>query len=296
MKLSRKVIPIGAGWLLALPLAVCAQTAAKSPTPVQASVGEVTDNRSTVSAFAQCKVELRFTGDAAADAGTVRQVHITDAVDELGRDLKLKNDDDMASRLFNPGHSGGALKTEVKLRNPSRNATTLKILKGQVELFSPTEANGSILRIQGVLKHPAEAIPNPVLAKYKIQLMYLTKESYEAKKKEIEAQQSAGGGAAGQKLGEGFRELFGGMFGGMVSSSKDAVQLYLKDPDKRIVEMEFQDAAGKPLQTRSKWTSNDFQQTELAAPPPVDTQLVIQLAVPEAVQTFPFEIHDIPLP
>ncbi len=88
------------------------------------------------------------------------------------------------------GQSSGALSTEVKLRNPSRNATAIKVIKGQAELFNPTEANGGLLTIQNILQHPAEPVQNPVLAKYHIQLIYLTKAAYDAKKKEIESQQN----------------------------------------------------------------------------------------------------------
>jgi hypothetical protein len=87
-----------------------------------------------------------------------------------------------------------------------------------------------------------------------------------------------------------------GMFGGMMSGSKDALQMYVKDPEKRVVSLKFQDAQGKPLKTRSRWSSNDFQQTELAGPPPPDTRLVVQLAVPEAMRAVSFEVRDVPLP
>jgi hypothetical protein len=295
MKPGKILVQIGAACLLALPSAIHGQTG-KSPTPVKASVGDVTDNRTTGSFFSECKVELKFTGDAAADAGTVRQVRVTEALDELGRDLKLSTDDDNSPRSLSSSRSSGALKTEVKLKNPSRNATIIKSLKGEVELFNLTESNGAILRLKDVLKHPAEPIQNPALARYVIQLVYLTKESYEAKKKEMETQAKSGADGAGQKLGDAFGELFKGMLGGSMSNSKDAIQIYIKDPEKRIVGLEFQDAQGKPLKTRGGWTSNDFKQTDLAGPPPPDTQLVVQLAVPEAVKTFPFEVHDIPLP
>ena len=120
--------------------------------------------------------------------------------------------------------------------------------------------------------------------------MYLTKQSYEAKKKELEDQKKASGGGA-DKLGDAFGELFKGMFGGMMSSSsKSAVQMYIKDPEKRVISLEFQDAQGKPLKTQSRWSSGEFQQTEFASAPPADTQLTIQLAVPEAVKTFPVRI------
>ena len=295
MKNPYQLIPICLGIFLALPGMMNAQTSGKSPTPIQATVGDVTDNRTTGMFNSECKVELKFTGDAAADAGSVRQVRLTEASDEVGRNLIVK-DDEHSAPAFNSGRSSGALKTEVKLRNPSRNAATIKILKGEVELFNPTEANGGLLTIKNVLQHPAEPIPNPVLAKYGIQLMYLTKESYEAKKKEIEAQQKAGADAAGQKLGEAFGELFKGMFSGMMSDSKNSIQMYIKDPEKRVLDLKFVDGQGNPLKTSTSWSSADFRSTGLDAPPPADTQLIIQLATPESLKSYPFKVENIPLP
>jgi hypothetical protein len=296
MKIPNQLIPICLGIFLALPAVVNAQTSGKSPTPIQATVGDVTDTRTTGMFNSECKVELKFTGDAAADAGSVRQVRLTEATDEVGRDLILKEDNEHSSFAFPPGHSSGVLKSEVKLRNPSRNATTIKILKGEVELFNPTEANGGLLTIKNVLQHPAEPIPNPVLAKYGIQLMYLTKESYEAKKKELEAQQKAATDATGQKLGEAFSELFKGMMGGMMSDSKNSIQTYIKDPEKRIIDLKFVDGQGNPLKTGNSWSSPDFKSTGLDAPPPADTQLIIQLATPESLKSYPFKVENIPLP
>ena len=37
-------------------------------------------------------------------------------------------------------------------------------------------------------------------------------------------------------------------------------------------------------------------QVQLDAPPPADTQLLIHLATPESIQTFPFKVENIPLP
>ena len=281
--------------LLALPLAGLAQTAPKAPTAIQASVGDVTDSRTTSAFNSECKVELRFTGDAAADAGTVRQVRLIEATDEVGRDIVPKADDNSSMNFFGNNHSSGTLTTEVKLRNPSRNATIIKIIKGEVELFSPTEANGGVQIIKDILAHPAEPVQNPALSKYGIQVMYLTKESYEAKKKELEAKDSAGD-AAGQKLGEAFGSMFSGMFGGMMSNAKNSITLYVKDPDKRVISLKFTDAQGKPLKTSQSWSANEFRNTGLDAVPPADTRLVIQLATPESLKTCPFQVENIPLP
>jgi hypothetical protein len=276
----------------AFAVALHAQNTTTQPVAVRASVGDVADNRTTGSFNAECKLELKFTGDAATDAASVRQVRVKKAIDELGRDLTRDNSD--SSPGFGSSQRNGVLKTELRLRNPSRNATVIKLVEGEVEFFNPTLANGGILIIKDILKHPAEPVENVTLKKYGVEVMYLTKESYEAKKKQIEEQQK---NAAGGAIGQAFGELFKGMFNGMMSSdTKNSLKLYTKDPEKRVVEVEFQDASGKSLKSGSSWSSGEMRQIELKAAPPADAQLMIHLATPEALQTFPFKVENIPLP
>ena len=274
-------------------IALPAQSPVKQPVPVKAIVGDVTDNRTTGSFNSECKLELKFTGDAATDAASVRQVRVKKAVDELGRDLTREDASDSFG-FSSSGQRSGVLKCELRLRNPSRNATVIKSVAGEVEFFNPTLANGGILTIKDILKRPTEPIANAALKKYGIELMCLTKESYEAKKKQMEDQQK---NQAGGRIGEAFGDLFKGMFGGMMSSdTKNSVKLYVKDPEKRVVELEFQDASARPLKHSSSWASGELRQIELNAPPPADAQLMVRLATPEALQTFPFTIENIPLP
>jgi hypothetical protein len=289
--LPRQFIQTSLAILVTVPAIALAQNTNQPVAPIQASVGDVTDTRTTSAFNSGCKVELKFTGDAVADAQSVRRVTLSEATDTTGRDLIPKGDAENSSHFMGFGQSGGALSTEVKLRNPSRNATAIKILKGNVELFNPTEANGGLLTIKNILQHPAEPVQNPELAKYNIQLIYLTKETYEAKKKELESQQ-----AGGQKLGDAFGELFKGMFGSMMSDSKNSIQLFIKDPDKRIIELKFMDGQGNPLKSTQSWSTDNFKSTGLDSPPPPDAQIKIQLATPESLKTYSFQVENIPLP
>jgi hypothetical protein len=86
------------------------------------------------------------------------------------------------------------------------------------------------------------------------------------------------------------------MFGNMMSDSKNSIQIYIKDPDKRVLGLKFVDGQGNALKTGESWSSADFKSTGFDAPPPSDTQLVIQLATPEAVKSYPFKVENIPLP
>jgi hypothetical protein len=298
MKNHDKLFPLCLGILLALPAAALAQ-GGRSATPIQVRVGDVTDTHST-SQNAGCTVELIFTGDAAQDAGNVREVRVTEATDELGRNLVMRAEDDNGNnynrpvQYYNGRPANTTRRGEARLRNPSRNANTIKVLKGEVVFFNPTEANGGRLTLTGVLAHPAEPIQNAVLAKCGIQMMYLTKESIDAKKKELEGPDAA---AAGQKLGA-LRDAFtnpnnNSMMGNVQANS---IQLYVLDPDQRIINLRFVDGQGRPFQNMGTWTSNNYRNFNLSTPPPADTQLVLELSTPDALQTYPFSVENIPLP
>ena len=294
--MKTNLLPVTLLTLLTLTPAVWAQPAANSPTPVNVTVGDITDTRTTGMFNSECKLELKFTGDAAADAMSVRAVHVKQAVDDLGRDLVPKSDSDSmhaSMGMSGSGERSGALKTELVLRNPSRHSATIKLIEGDVEFFSPTAANGGVLVIKDILKHPAEPVANDTLKKYGVELTYLTKESYEAKKKQLQSQPGNGADAFSQGMGDMFSSMFSGM---MSSGSANNTFLYTKDPGNRVIDVEYQDANGKPLKRRNSWSSNGMRSQDFAQPPPPDTQLLVYLATPEAVQTVPFKIENVPLP
>jgi hypothetical protein len=279
--------------ILALPLLAVAQSGDKSPTPVKAMVSEVTDTRSTGSSRSECNVGLTFTGDAVADSMRVHQVRLTKAQDELGRDLILAKAD-QSEDFANADYRSVTLRARVALRNPSRNASFIKIIEGEVDLFNPTANNGGQLVIKNAVNSPAEPIEDPTLKKYGIQLMYLTKDSYAAKVKHLEDKSDT---ATNSELDEAFGDRFKTMLTAMFASeTRRSATLFLKDPEKRVIELVFLDASGKPLQRNGGVTSGEIRKVNLDAPIPADAQLLIKLVTPESIQTCPFKTENIPLP
>jgi hypothetical protein len=260
---------------------------------VFASAGDITDKRSSGTFSGDCTVEIKFTGDTAATAGSVREVRITKAIDETGRDLK--SDDKEHFSGFADMNRGGqtVLKKEVTFKNPSRNAHVIKLIEGEASFFSPTEANGGKTIIKDALSHAGEPFDNAVLKQLKIQITYLTKESVEAAKQKKKANATAG-----DKIGEGFADAFGSMFSGFGSSSREkgAVDLQISDPDKRFVKVEFQDANGKTIDSQGHMSTGEFHHYGLKTAPAPGFQIVLYLATPEASVNVPFKLENIPLP
>jgi len=318
VKIRVKLFAFCLGLLPVLPAAIHAQEG-QSPAPFPVRVGWVTDSRSS-DTDACCQVELIFTNDMALKAGRVRQAHVTEATDDLGRDLVVKAQADDGNfinilSLLKSLDAGGTLRTagkpraDLKLRSPSRKANAIKLLKGEVEFFNPTETNGGRLTIPDVIQHPAEIIQNPALAKYGIRMMYVTLDAFDAEKADLEAQFDDD--PTGQELKKSLIGFFTNSFGGtMISDPKNTIMIYVRDPDQRIVGLKFVDRQGQLLDYPNPGTSGDLKGLHLSmeqptsnlwairlnSPPPPDTQLVVELVVPEALKTYPFTVENIALP
>jgi hypothetical protein len=286
MKSHKNTAFICLGILLFLPAAAPAQDGGASPSPIHVRAGKVTDTRfSSKANFSKCEIELIFTGDALRDAGTVRRVHVTKAIDDLGTNVTMWSDsgDAYPSEMSDSVRRDSELRThnEIRMRvgvfSPGRNAITLKILKGELELFNPTLTNGGRLIIPGVLQHPGEVIQSPGLAKCGIQMKFITKDPIEAEKHERSAS---------------------GLFGVKRTGGQGCIQMDVEGPYEQIVTMNFLDGKGLllPGSGNSMSYSYGWLTIGLACEPPPDTQMVLELRVPEALRTFPFTVENIPLP
>jgi len=276
----------------ALIISVLSVTA--SAQDVQVSLGDVTDKRTTGKFFAECEIDLHFTGDILADSFGIRTIHVKIATDDTGRNLIPK--DKKSSNFFHANQSGGStLEQKLTLRNPARSAKIISLLEGEAEVFSPTAANGGIVIVKGFMNLPGQLLAPEALKKAGLKLTYVTKEVAEAmKKKQVEEQKKAVREEAGE-FGAAMAEAFGGMFGGM-GAGPNSIQFLIEDPDNRLVEIEFQDGAGKKIETHGSMSSGQSRSYNFTHLPGPDTQLMVYLATPAATKLVPFKMENIPLP
>jgi hypothetical protein len=96
----------------------------------------------------------------------------------------------------------------------------------------------------------------------------------------------------------------------MISDPKNTIMIYVTDPDVRLVHLNFVDGQGRWLDYAGRGHDGDLKGLRLGmeqptsnlwairlnSPPPPDTQLVVELVVPEALKTYPFTVENIALP
>jgi hypothetical protein len=261
---------------------------------VHAQLGDVKDTRTTGQFFGGLEVEIKLLGDAIAEAESIRTV-VKTAVDDTGRDLvdreKEKNE---FEKQNGRGSQSSALR--LNLKNPARKANTIKELTGEADLFVPKNDPDSIVKVDDFQKLGGKPVASPALSAAGIELVAFTKEQAEAEKakKAEEAKKSAKA-----NLGEALSGAFGQMFG--MGGGPNDITVQLKDPNGKLVGVEFQDANGKKIESNGWSSMGDRKDKETKTynfqqKLPDTTRLVVYISTPKSMEIVPFTLKDVFLP
>lgn len=276
---------------------------------VRVMPAEVRETRRTDGFFNKLEIELKLIGDAMNEAKGIRVI-LDKAVDDTGRDLlnpEKKSDefDDISSSF------GNREKIDIEMKNASRQAATVQEISGRIELFIPKRDPKSSLMFPGVLRATGKPLTSADLKAAGITITIWTKEQYEVRrkaeeariKKEMEERKKKAAenpGDPADEMIEGLMKIFGGLFSALTEMGENAVALQLSDKQGKLISIEFEDAAGKPIsrQGRSTMGSKDDQTQifEFENKLPADARMRIYLLTPRSVVSTPFKLTNIPLP
>ena len=293
----------------ALLLLILAQTLVSAQ--VRVMPGEVKDTRRTDGFFNKLEVEMKVVGDILTDARGVR-VSVTKAVDETGRNLVHEKEKEKDFDEFDSSDRS-TLKVELELKNPSRQALAVQEISGVLEFFVPKRDPSSTVTIPALGKVVGQAVNSPALKTAGIEISIWNKEQYEGRRKaeeerlkkafEEKKKKAAESGNPAEDLGDaladGLMKVFGGMFSAMTEMGENGLALQIKDPGKRLIGIEFRDAAGKEVSHRGRTSLGGEERTmlyEFEEKLPPDTQVRFYLMTPASVVKMPFKLTSVPLP
>ncbi|MBA4372878.1 MAG: hypothetical protein C0402_08430 [Thermodesulfovibrio sp.] len=262
---------------------------------ITVSVTEVRDSRTTGQFFAGLDIKLRVMGDSLADAKGLK-FSVTKATDDTGRDL-LKKEDSGRKEFTKPDENRtGQAEIEVKLKNPSRKAAVVRELAGEVSIFSPSRDPNSVASLSSFMTHSGKKINNKALTAARVNLTIMTKKEFdefkEQQKKEVKAKE----GEMVKEFGEAMAKALGSLFGGMMEISENSVILNIADPDSKVIDLEFSDAAGAAMRSGSSMKTGDIRVFEFEKPMPQDAKLTIFLMTPKSMTRTSFKLSNIALP
>ena len=295
--------------LLLFTLALCG-VAPTASAQVRVLEGGVAESRRSDGFSSDLKVELKVVGDLLKDARGIRVV-LEKAVDETGKNLidEKKAEKDFSSVSL---QGDNTTKLSLSLKPSERRAAVIREVSGYVEIFLPTKDARSVITVTGVMKGAGRPLADPKLKAAGIEVTLWTREQFEARKKaeeerlrkEQEAKRKQGGGEPMQELGEllveGLGKIFGGMFGGFDDLSDTSVVMTIKDPGAKLLDIEFEDAAGKKLKTgrSSSFSGQDGQTRVFDLDEKLSDTARVKFAMltPAAVTKVPFKLTNVALP
>jgi len=262
---------------------------------VTVSVSEVRDSRTTGQFFAGLEMKLKVMGDIVADAKGVK-LSVTKASDDTGRDL-LKKDESGRQDFTKPDENRtGQAEIEVKLKNPSRKATVVRELAGELTVFSPSKDPNAVASIPAFMSQAGKTIKNHSLKAAGVELAIMTKKEFdefkEQQKKEVKAKE----GEMVREFGEAMAKALGSLFGSLMEVTENSVILNITDPDGKVVDLEFEEGSGALLRSGSSMRTGDVRIFEFEKQMAQDAKLTIFLATPKAMSKTRFMLKDIALP
>jgi hypothetical protein len=188
----------------------------------------------------------------------------------------------------------------------------IKEISGYIEIFLPTKDPKSVIAVASVMKGAGKPVVNAALKAAGLEVTVWTREQYEARKKaeeerirkEQQEKRKTNGAQPVEELAElmveGFSKIFGGMFGGFDELSENSVVLTIKDPNTKLLEVEFEDARRKPIKASSSRSSGDRETTtrvfDLDEKLSDSARVKFALLTPASISKVPFKLVSVALP
>lgn len=239
------------------------------------------------------KVTIQFKGYDLEDALGLYKFNVTSASSGLGRNLMLKEENNQHPLWhFEKLKGKPYAEKEIKLKNPRRDASSVSIM-GTAEVYTPTKS--SVIEVANYLSQSQKPLQQPQIKKHNIEFAYVTQAEQQKVQKEIEEKKKNNPENLGEAFGEAFKQMFGGMMGGW-GDPENTIVFNIKDPQEKIVHLEFQTATGEELKTNGRsYGGTRYSVTLNEKPNPTD-KLIIHLATDDAIRQVPFNLNEVTLP
>jgi hypothetical protein len=280
--------------LLAIPIL------GQSAKPVDVTVTHVNDRRTTGS-FAHLTIRLELPKIPATDVGAWRAL-INSAADDSGRDLVEPAEQEPQFETYHQmGMSQGNAPPEpatisLQLRNPDRNAKKVKEVKGAIELYTPSKDPNSTAEVPKFLSLAGKPLAHKALKANGVEIAIVTPAQIDAEKKRLGDAKRKEAQADGLE-GEGLDQYVASYLEYVISLEESDLAARIKDPNKRIYEIAYVDAAGevKRVSMRNSDTGLTVLSTwgEKAQP---DWKLRVSMKTPKNVVRYSFALADVALP
>lgn len=285
---------IKAGLLVALlALPVIAQD------KLDVTVRQVNDRR-TSGSFSQLAIYLELPKVRAAEVAATR-VFISTAVDDSGRSLI---DADAREPELEPSRGGMGKEDEgsaepavvsLTLKNPDRKATTVKEVRGEVELYMPSRDPNSTAEVAKFLSFSGKPLSHRALKANGVEIALVSPAQLAAEKKRLGEAKRKSARESGWE-GQDLEGIVSSYLQSLLTIEEGDLLLRIKDPNKRIQSISYVDPAGEVKRAMMRQEEGMTILSTWGDKPKADWKLRVSMTTPKNLVRRPFALADVPLP
>jgi hypothetical protein len=279
-------------------IALLALSLLTTPLIAQVTIKRVNDRRTSGKFFNELAIELDLPKVKASDVAASR-VLVTSATDNTGKSLvdpekqEPRLDATYASTMADddaPAH------VSLSLLNPERKATSVKEVRGEIELFMPSKDPNSVASIAKFLSFSGKPLSHKALKANGVEISLLSPAQIEAEKKKIgdaKRKEYAGMGYEGESL----ESAVNSSLEYTLRLDEGDLLLRIKDPNKRIQEISYMTGTEAKRVSTNEEENGAFVKFSLwGEKVQPDWGLRISMKTPKNTVRQAFSLKDIPLP
>ncbi|HYC60381.1 MAG TPA: hypothetical protein VEK79_12530 [Thermoanaerobaculia bacterium] len=269
--------------------------AASAQQKIDVAVKQVNDRR-TNGFFAQLGIALELPKIQSADVASSR-VLVSTAVDETGRDLVDREAQEPQLEVNHRQAMKPPMPAQVSvtLKNPDRRATKVKEVRGEIELFMPSKDPNSVAEVAKFVTMGGKALSHKALKANGVEITLLAPAQVEAEKKRRADEKKKEYTEAGYDA-DTIASLITSLLESLLVVEENELVVRIKDPNKRIQQLSYVDAAGEPKFFSTREDEGLVRLSTWEGKPSADWKLRVSMRTPKNIARYSFALNDVPLP
>lgn len=281
-------------------IAVFALAALASPLlaqkPAEVTIKQVNDRRTSGQFFAHLTISLELPKVHASDVAASR-VLVASAVDSSGQsliDAEAKEPDLEPNHRMSADDTALPATVEVTLKNPDRKATSVKEVRGDIELYMPAKDPNSVADIPKFLSFSGKPLAHKALKANGVEISLVSPAQLEAEKKRLGDAKRKEAKESGYE-GDDLENTVKYYLESLLNLEESDVLVRLKDPNKRIQDISY--LAGTETKHVSMRDDEGFVLlSSWGDKPQPDWGLRVSMKTPKNLVKQAFVLNNVPLP
>ncbi|HVT04706.1 MAG TPA: hypothetical protein VHL58_15190 [Thermoanaerobaculia bacterium] len=280
-------------------LSISPSSEAASTKSLQVNVSQVNDRRSSGS-FSQLSIFLELPTVLSTDLAASRVI-LKAAEDDKGKNLLDTSAGEPRLETNRQGSFGpddkkvSPASVSFELKNPDRQATRVKEIRGEVELFMPAKDANSVALIPKFLSSSGKSLSHKALKANGVEIAIVSKAQLDAERKKVGDKRREEAKAQGSE-GEDLESAVTNAMENFFTPDAGDVVLKVKDPNHHIQDISFIDKGGEVKPGNAHDVEGWTIVSRYGEPPAADWGLRISMQTEKNILRYPFVLTDVPLP